>query len=450
MALRVFLSHKEIDRLTAQKIATALRRIGGPGVDVSISGEHPGTDYRNWIEAKLEQAEWYVLAYTEPAKNWDWCLYEAGYFEAAKKRDQGPYRIICLHPGEMRPKPLDKFDSVIVNKPDEPQKLEKFCEDFLTYTNPTLPLNDKIAARDDLKNLVNGAFKNVMHTLYRGRHITISVPPTDSLRPNDLPDGSRVFGTTEIMAEIFGINSRSTTWSRVKTIAAATQDPRWIVQLAHGIANIRNDQFPPPITGQIQTQRELFHLLPVLNRVDELEDQTLNCEILLAEGITSAWAKLNDENIRALVTSLRMTVRFRYDVIDVFAGRPGTLRFITNRSPRKFREVFRTLMFDISSEARASGLSGRHILVDCFDDPQERAEVAKLYQEWEEQTFPQLVSAIGMSSDPEVWTTFDDTPFGDDEIAALEGRFNQMREMNTRYLELALNRYRELITAGRA
>jgi hypothetical protein len=223
------------------------------------------------------------------------------------------------------------------------------------------------------------------------------------------------------------------------------------VQLAHGIANIQNNRLPPPITGQIQTQNQFLQLLPVLQRVDELEDRSYSCEILLAEDISSRWAELRNENIRALVTSLRMNVRFRYDVLDVFAGRPGQLRFIINeKSPKQFRENLRTLLFDITSEARANGLRGRHLLVECFEDDQERAEVAEMYKVWEEETFPQLVSAVGMSIDPAVWTTFDDTPFGDEELASLERQFERMRAMNTRYLELALNRYRELLLASKA
>lgn len=444
--LHAILSHKMVDYNTAAQIASALRRCGGRGVDVSFSGEkvHFGHDYRKWIKDKLEQAEWYILAYTEPAKNWDWCLYEAGYFEAAKERGDKTRRVICIHTGDVVPKPLDSFDSISVD--DEPS-LSAFCDGFLDRVNPSLPDKDKSAESKALAGRIIEAFRNKIENRYYGRHITLSIPNPASLSSIDLPDDTCVRGDPEIMSKLFEVGGESVIWSRVRN-SLAVRDRRWVVQLVHAIKDINSNRTPQPITGTIEIPTEYTNLLPVLHRVDELENHSYECEILLADGITSNWAALREPRIRALITSLRMTVRFRYDVIDEFAS---DLRFrVKELGPRRFRESFRNLIFDIITESEAHGLTDSDILIECFERNEEHTEIAEIFREWEEEIFPQLFLAIGMSPDQSVWTKFDDRSFENNEIQEMDRIFDRLRSLNTRYLILALQRFRDLIASGDA
>jgi hypothetical protein len=448
--LQVFLSHKEIDHSPAKEIATALRRAGRRGVQVHYSGEREqfGQDFLKWIEDHLEQAEWYILAYTEPSKNWDWCLYEAGYFEACQRsRDNQNYRVICLHPDPRVPAPLKRFDPVPVNGTNE--ELERFCERYLGRVDPLLRDNptEMVTERDNLAQGIREAFRNLVENRYYCRHITVCVPSPAALPPEDLPDDATIEGTNDLMSMLFNANGPKFSWSHLRG-APATKDRRWVVQLAHAVNDIHNDHVPQPITGTIEIGRLKASLLPVLSRVDEVEDHSYRCELLLADGITSRWAGLQRGHIRALLTSVRMAVRFRYDVIDRFANEVRSI--IAELGPRRFRETLRNLMFDIITESQAHGLGDFRLMLSCFESESVRDEIAALFGVWGERIQPRLFTSLGMSPDPSVWTQFDDSPFEDDAIEEIERCLAELREANTRFLMLTLERFKTFIDSGDA
>lgn len=443
--LKIFVSHKEIDHWTASKLAGALDFIGGPNVDVRYSGErkHFGHDFREWIETRLEQADWYILAYTEPAKNWDWCLYEAGYFEAVKKNGDRPYRLICIHQGDSVPKPLDRFDSVSVSNE---VTLRRFCENFVKQANPRPRAEETIEAFEYLASRVSEAFLDKIENRYYCRHVKLRVPKPDSLGSDDLPDDAEVSATREMMAKLFGRHLESANWAELRD-SPATRDRRWLTQLVHALKDIYNHRTPQPITGNIEMPEADENFLPVLCRVDELENHSYECEILLTDGITPRWAALEDPPTRALLTSLRMTVRFRYDVLDEFRQVAWQVQRL---GPRRFREKFRNLLFDIITEAAAHGLAQRQLLIECFEQGEVRVEIDHMFDEWEKEIHPRLFSALGMSPDPAVWTKFDDSPFKTHTIEEIDQCLTRLRQMNTRFLVIALQRFKDLVSSGDA
>lgn len=440
--LKIFVSHKLIDHRTASKLVSALRFGGAGNVDVKFSGEreHFGRDFREWIKDGVEEAEWYVLAFTDPAKNWDWCLYEAGYFEAAKKEGA---RLICIYSSDSIPPPLKQFDPVPVNNASA---LHAFCEKFVKRANPRLSIDETKEAIEDLSHRINDAFLDRIESRYYCRHLTLWIPKPDSLGAGDLPDDAEVSCTREMMSKIFGRHLESANWAELRD-SPATRDRRWLIQLVHALKDIYNNRTPQPITGNIEMPDVDENFLPVLCRVDELENHSYECEILLTDGITPRWAALRDPPVRALLTSLRMTVRFRYDILDEFRR----VSWVVQRlGSRRFREKFRNLMFDIMTEAEAHGLDQRELLLECFGDREDRAEIDTMFDEWENEIHPRLFSALGMSPDPSVWTKFDDSPLEQGAIREIEQGLTRLREMNTRFLVLALQRFQGLISAGDA
>ncbi len=445
--LRIFLSHKAIDLPTAQQIATAFKTKGAGQVDISYSGEKSqfGKDYRQWIEDKLEAAEWYILAYTEPLNNWDWCLYEAGYFEACQKsRNDQNYRIICLHPDEDRPRPLERFDSISITAEES---LSRLGEEYINRVNPTLGADEIAQERSDFVQRICEAFQNRIKTRYNGRHLMLTVPEPAELPAENLPDTAIIESDKAIMSRLFRFNGDRAEWSRLRD-SPATKDMRWVTQLVHALKDVHDDHVPQPITGNIEIHSEQLNLLPVLARVDELANGSYQCEILLANGITSRWTALREPSVRALLTSIRMTIRFRYDVLDQYMGK---VRFVINeQGPESFRNEIRNLMFDIITEAAAHGLSDEQLMVQCFEHEQERERINQFFGEWNDEIHPRLFGAIGMSPDPSKWSQLDDRQFEDGEIQDIEDCFARLREINTEFLVMALGRLQSYIESGRA
>src|ERR1700730_17552605 len=112
--LTVFISHKLQSRERAMDIAGALSAFGGDRVQVHYSGKYmAGINWRNQIEHDLTEASWLILLYEGPQAEWDWCLFETGFFSAKMKGSQTERLLICLHsPEHTVPSPLQAFNSV--------------------------------------------------------------------------------------------------------------------------------------------------------------------------------------------------------------------------------------------------------------------------------------------------------------------------------------------------
>src|SRR5262245_43164957 len=91
LPLRVFVSYKLRDFDAANQIGQLLRRIGGNNIDVFVAGDsesiRPATDFRAQILKKLCEAHVVIFFQPDPNLQWDWCLYETGYFDGLHEPD---------------------------------------------------------------------------------------------------------------------------------------------------------------------------------------------------------------------------------------------------------------------------------------------------------------------------------------------------------------------------
>jgi hypothetical protein len=121
--LVVFISHKLQSSERARETAVALSAFGGAGIRMHYSGKYPsGINYRQQIENDLTDASWLILLYEGSQFEWDWCLFEIGFFTAKMASKKDP-KLICLHaPEHGVPGPIQHFNSL----PATPKKLKEF------------------------------------------------------------------------------------------------------------------------------------------------------------------------------------------------------------------------------------------------------------------------------------------------------------------------------------
>ena len=80
----VFISHKAKDELAAEAIRKALKMRGGNSLEIFVSERiKAGSQWSEEIWKSLKRADWLLLLYTDPSQEWDWCLFEAGFFAGA-------------------------------------------------------------------------------------------------------------------------------------------------------------------------------------------------------------------------------------------------------------------------------------------------------------------------------------------------------------------------------
>ena len=78
---RVFISHKKIDEASAKAIRDELAQFSGD-LQFFISGDsiRAGEDWQARLRSELKDSDLLLLLFTEPTREWDWCLYEVGLF----------------------------------------------------------------------------------------------------------------------------------------------------------------------------------------------------------------------------------------------------------------------------------------------------------------------------------------------------------------------------------
>ena len=122
---RIFISHKHDDHAAAAALAAVLSEVDEQ-IKCFVSGSHlvAGTDWNAEIRTQLMDSHLLLLLFSEPSKNWDWCLYEAGLFTSLGDE----HSVVCLYKaGGDAPRPLKTLQGVQVTVPLVQQFLRQLC-----------------------------------------------------------------------------------------------------------------------------------------------------------------------------------------------------------------------------------------------------------------------------------------------------------------------------------
>jgi hypothetical protein len=124
----VFFSHKHQDEPVTKDIISILHR-NTDNVKCFISEDiEKGTKWRDSIAERLTRSSFLVLVFTDPEEDWEWCLYETGFFDALSRISSAAEkrRIFCLHhPSTKPPPPIEDLQSVPATAKDVTQWLEE-------------------------------------------------------------------------------------------------------------------------------------------------------------------------------------------------------------------------------------------------------------------------------------------------------------------------------------
>jgi hypothetical protein len=112
--LQVFVSHKHDDHALAETVKTTLEGLSGR-IECFVSGSDlsAGSDWNAEIRSQLAKSHLLILLFTEPSRNWDWCLFEAGLFTSLGVAED--HSVVCLYrPQGASPRPLKNLQGVPV------------------------------------------------------------------------------------------------------------------------------------------------------------------------------------------------------------------------------------------------------------------------------------------------------------------------------------------------
>ena len=242
---RIFISHKHDDHDAAERLAEVLGSVDEQ-IKCFVSGSHliAGTDWNAAIRTQLMESHLLVLVFTEPSKNWDWCLYEAGLFMSLGNE----HSVVCLNrPDGESPRPLKALQGVQVTVPMVQQFLRQLCTETWRVTqrwrlgalrhNVVEEHLAKFAAQivDAFPKRQVDAVPAVHLTHYPCHRVVLDLhDQPDAYKA--IPEGARVIegegATSTFTMSLFNLTRglRSRTW---KDLVEATNDPdgQWLIDL---------------------------------------------------------------------------------------------------------------------------------------------------------------------------------------------------------------------------
>ena len=178
--------------------------------------------------------------------------------------------------------------------------------------------------------------------------------------PDDLPGDATIEGEAALMQELFGGYDTKINWNAIKQRFgkfpnSADVNMNTLKEISRVIWGIYSSNPVRPVQGIIFVDQGPKRYRPVINRVKALTNNRISCEVLLIEDVGGQLQNV-DKPLGALLTSIRMAVRIRWEIIRPFAS---NVRRLAQLDARKLRFDLQTCFNNIFLEADFGGISLR-------------------------------------------------------------------------------------------
>jgi len=426
-AVQVFVSHISEEREVALALQRMVQEMFGGHVEVFTSSDSksilPGSDWLQCIDGALQQAEIIIVLCSRASVQRPWVQFELG---AAWMRKL--VIIPVCHSGMKLvdlPMPLSTRDGIEIDAAGL-AKLHGAIADGITKRPPDGQLLAKHLA---LLQVAESAFRAKPLVQYE-LALDVVLPSPGRLEQPLIPDDAGVDLGPETAA-LFGYQSGPLTWRQVKAAAAlAGPDQRWLQQLEQCIHLAGNDQRFQPVQAVYHCDAGSFQ--PQLSRREMLPTGVGRYHVHLVETVVARAGDV-DNDFGLLATMLRLGLRFRYEVIERFAGLLGALPHLppadavgeTARLQAQMLQAIEAIQCDAKS--RGAQNFGPPAVIMLFDDEADRAEIGRTLVDWRE-----AHAALGRT-DP-----------GPD-AATLQKALAAMKDVNFRFMRLGTRRFHEMV-----
>lgn len=428
--INIFISHKHEDQQTACCIRDELKALDdpkAPRINFFLSEDILGGDnWYQWIKERLVETNLLLLLFTDSSRNWDWCLYEAGLFD--RLDDSHRRRIICLHSSHTSPPgPLQNLQAFKAT----PARLRVFLEQLFVGTallGIAAPVAPWLERATETLNAVAQTISRLIdrvpeRTHYFNKYLFIEVQDPAVLTEDAIPSDAKVTANDETWA-IFDKQPGTYTWGDIEEKACQNEDQRWVGELAHAIYTAANKGIPKPIQAIFHSRKDAKLYIPNLYRADTMANGSIEFKVLFQEEVSWQLYKVPGP-MRCLITSLLMATRFKYELIGHYRDKVAN-GYHSATFPKYCMEI-RQVVLQIEGEAASRGLLERSNLVESFNAV-DRREVDGMYEQWYE-IRARLFQALDVKDQN-----------------TIRQSFLELEKINLRYLELATQRYHEMIT----
>jgi TIR domain-containing protein len=388
----IFISHRAEYATLVRRLQKAIETTSGGQIKVVISEDLPGGEaWRPAIKAYLDDAESLFLVYGAPYEDWSWCFYEVGYFAglgAAQTR-----RIYCIaRPDVDAPGPLSDLQLVTDQKSLNLALMDIYKRNDVDY-DP-----------GELRQTTSEAAKGLFGKLEEFRsypRLYFTANDTDFGTHADLPASAAFKGDTTLLTQLFGIGKKAVPWSEI--IEAAGKDRsqqeldffgKWAAETKQIILAARDNRVLEPQTVLVRGSQRVRFLLNVARKQG---DGLFSCEFLILNEVGGPALGLPPQQL-ALMTSIRLGFRFRYEFIRRFAGNPASLS--DDERLNYIRDIPR-IINGMTTEAETRGNITLEDLQGAFEDEDEADRIGTVVGYWP-MLKDNLYQSLGVAPDGKV------------------------------------------------
>jgi hypothetical protein len=306
----------------------------------------------------------------------------------------------------------------------------------------------KSAFRKDIPELAGkicGLFANNQKPIYFQRSINITVNCTLLKSPDDLPEDTTIEGDGRLMEELFGAYDGRIDWKTVKERfrkfpGSVDVNINTLKEISRAVYGIYHHNIVHPVQGIIFVEQGPNRYRPVINHAKELTKGRICCEILLIEEVSGPLQNV-DKQLGALLTSIRMAVRIRWEIVRPFAS---DVRTLAQLNARKLRFDLQTCFNNVFGEAEFRGYFSPEDVLNAFESAADKAKILAIINEFN-QTYPKIWQGIGFLDVTETFGKVSEKPMTDGDLSLLESGLQEFKRLNRDFLGMAVARAGVLI-----
>ncbi len=282
----MFVSHKLVSEGGVARFIRTELEPTAPRLKVHISEDIPaGEPWLEGIKTRLNASQVLLLLFTDPTADWDWCLFEAGYFAGLSRR------IVCLHHEHNPPPPqLSHLKTV----PATARDIETFIQSLFTTTDffpgPAIaPGNTEQWRKEFGEKLATRIVSK--HSLPLLPRLVIEVKDGDRWDENSIPARARIVDPGPNVLKLFNVFHKPLAglrWQDLQNYALKAPDSQWLKDLSESIYSVHSNNQPGEprqsvyrLPGQVRTAYRAQ-----LSRVDHFSDRTERFHVVFVQEPT--------------------------------------------------------------------------------------------------------------------------------------------------------------------
>jgi hypothetical protein len=434
----VFISHRHEDRSLAELVETHLRTLGQETVDVHVSHNMPGgTDYRHWIKRHIHKSDVFVLLFTEPDANWEWCIFEAGRFLAKSDANQsgGPpwidNLVVLKNKNIDRVQgPLEGYQHVTGDKPGIRGFLVNLFENG-TYTDGAVlvPKLSRAFPRelDEAAGQISEGVSNVITPIYYHEKLTIEFD-RDAASIDTLLHGATLRAPQSLLDKL-GCDADTTTWVGLVEQLQDRPSGVWIEDLRQSLYGLFREGLSCSTVLEIMApfrDEGYTKYVPILLKLEKYGKQPKRIKVIFVQCndyLRGSYALERERGLEQvqLLSMLRMSRRFRWEILEPFAQ--GLEAYQNTIGRRRCSETLKSLVDDFQTRLERM----QREIGPRFSDPN---HVQDLLQIRRENYIRAFYTAF--------FQAFEKLPaaVGQEDIAAINQIVSEMRRLNKRIMVL--------------